>query len=164
MAVLTICKYPDPILRRKAAPLEEISDEDKLLIKGMIETMRSSGGVGLAANQVGVSKRIFVFNPFPQEEWKADALINPVIIKRDGAEKIEEGCLSLPGVAADVRRYNRVTAKGLDINGKPVRFEAKGLLARIIQHEIDHLDGKLFVDRLNAVRKAMILRKFRRLS
>ena len=159
MAILKICKYPEPVLKKRALEVKKVSEADKRLIENMIETMKASGGVGLAANQVGISKRIFVFNP-SEEDWRADAMINPVIIKRRGSEKTEEGCLSLPGISAEVRRYKSVLVEGLDIDGRHVRFEAKGLLARLIQHEVDHLDGKLFIDRLNPLRRMMSLRQF----
>ncbi len=161
MAILKICKYPQIILRKKALAVKKISEADKRLIGDMIETMKISGGVGLAANQVGVPKRIFVFNP-SSEEWRADALINPVILKRRGSEKMEEGCLSLPGVTAEVSRCKYILVEGLDIDGRHVRFEARELLARIIQHEIDHLDGKLFIDRINPMRRMMSLRQLKK--
>jgi len=160
MAILKICKYPEPVLKKKALAVKKVSVADKRLIEDMVETMRASGGVGLAANQVGVLRRIFVFNP-SEEDWRADALINPVIIKRCGSVNTEEGCLSLPGITAEVRRSKYVLVKGLDIGGKCVCFEAKGLLARIIQHELDHLDGKLFIDRLNPMRRMMSLRRLK---
>lgn len=161
MAILKICKYPQIILRKKALAVKKISEADKRLIGDMIETMKVSGGVGLAANQVGVPKRIFVFNP-SSEEWRADALINPVILKRRGSEKMEEGCLSLPGVTAEVSRCKYVLVEGLDVDGRHVRFEARDLLARIIQHEIDHLDGKLFIDKVNPIRRMMSLRQLKK--
>ncbi len=161
MAILKICKYPEPILRKKASLVKKISEADKRLIEDMIETMKASGGVGLAANQIGVPRRIFVFNP-SSEEWRADALVNPVIIKHRGSEKTEEGCLSLPGLTAEVHRYKYILVEGLDIDGRHVRFEAKDLLARIIQHEIDHLDGKLFIDRINPIRRMMSLRQLKK--
>lgn len=163
MAILQIRKYPDHVLRKKAEKVKEVTEVDRQLIKDMIETMKAAQGVGLAANQVGVSKRIFVFNPSAQE-WKADALINPVIIKRRGSEREEEGCLSLPGVSKKVRRFNYVLVEGLDIKGRPYKFEAKGLLARIVQHEIDHLNGLLFLDRINPLSRIRALRQFKRAS
>jgi len=158
MAILKICKYPEPVLKKRALEVKKVSEADKRLIENMIETMKASGGVGLAANQVGISKRIFVFNP-SEEDWRADAMINPVIIKRRGSEKTEEGCLSLPGITAEVRRYKYVLVEGLDIDGRHVRFEAKGLLARIIQHEVDHLDGKLIIDKASRLKRKLYLDK-----
>lgn len=160
MAILQILKYPNPILRKKTEALKEITEEDKRLIGDMIDTMKAVEGVGLAANQIGVSKRIFVFNP-SVDEWRADVLINPIIMKRRGSEKMEEGCLSLPGISEEVRRSNYILVEGRDVNGKPVRFEATGLLARIIQHEIDHLNGILLIDRINLLRRIRALRQLK---
>ncbi len=160
MAILQILKSPNPILRKKAEALKEITEEDKRLIGDMIDTMKAVEGVGLAANQIGVSKRIFVFNP-SVDEWRADVLINPIIMKRRGSEKMEEGCLSLPGISEEVRRSNYILVEGRDVNGKPVRFEATGLLARIIQHEIDHLNGILLIDRINLLRRIRALRQLK---
>lgn len=160
MAVFQILKYPNSILRKKAEALKEITEEDKRLMGDMIDTMKAVEGVGLAANQIGVSKRIFVFNP-SVDEWRADVLINPIIMKRRGSEKMEEGCLSLPGISEEVRRSNYILVEGRDVNGKPVRFEATGLLARIIQHEIDHLNGILLIDRINLLRRIRALRQLK---
>lgn len=160
MAILQILKYPNPILRKKTEALKEITEEDKRLIGDMIDTMKAVEGVGLAANQIGVSKRIFVFNP-SVDEWRADVFINPIIMKRRGSEKMEEGCLSLPGISEEVRRSNYILVEGRDVNGKPVRFEATGLLARIIQHEIDHLNGILLIDRINLLRRIRALRQLK---
>ena len=158
MSTLQVRKYPDPILRKKALPVKTVSERERALIGDMIETMKISGGVGLAATQVGIAKRIIVFNP-SCDEWRADVLINPVIVKRRGSEKREEGCLSLPGINGLVRRCTYIQVEGLDIKGKPVCFEARGLLARIFQHETDHLDGILFIDRLNPIKRLIAKRK-----
>lgn len=161
MPTLKIRKYPDPVLKRKASEVKEVCDTERRLIEDMIETMKVSDGVGLAATQVGVSKRIIVFNP-SAEGWRADALINPAITKKRGSEGKEEGCLSLPGVNGLVRRSTYLVVEGLDIKGKPVCYEAKGLLARIFQHEIDHLDGILFIDRLNPIKRMMARRSLKK--
>lgn len=163
MAVLKIREYPDPVLKKKTEPIKEISEADMQLIKDMIETMQAAEGVGLAANQVGVSKRLFVFNAYP-EQWKADVVINPVIVKRRGRQKMEEGCLSLPGIRENVSRYNYLLVEGLDISGKPIRFEASGLLARIVQHELDHLNGLLLIDKINPLRRVIARRQLKRSS
>lgn len=163
MAILVIRKYPDPILRKKAETLKEVTESDRQLIGDMIETMRAAEGVGLAANQVGVPKRIFVFNP-SLDEWKSEALINPHIIKRRGRQTSEEGCLSLPDISEKVRRPSYLLIEGLDINGKQYKFEANGLLARIIQHEIDHLNGILLISRVNPLRRIKALRQLKRTS
>lgn len=161
MSILQIRKYPDPVLRKKALPVKAVTEAERRLIEDMIETMKVSDGVGLAATQAGVSKRIIVFNP-SCDEWRADALINPVIVKRRGSEKKEEGCLSLPGVNGLVSRNTQILVEGLDIKGKPVCFEARGILARIFQHEIDHLDGILFIDRINPIKRLMAKRKLKK--
>jgi len=161
MSILRIRKYPDPVLRKKALPVKAVTEIERRLIEDMIETMKLSDGVGLAATQAGVSKRIIVFNP-SCDEWRADALINPVISKKRGSEKKEEGCLSLPGINGLVRRSTHILVEGLDIKGRPVCFEAKDLLARIFQHEIDHLDGILFIDRINPMKRLMAKRKLKK--
>ncbi|OGX35098.1 MAG: peptide deformylase [Omnitrophica WOR_2 bacterium RIFCSPLOWO2_02_FULL_50_19] len=161
MSILRIRKYPDPVLRKKALPVKAVTEIERRLIEDMIETMKLSDGVGLAATQAGVSKRIIVFNP-SCDEWRADALINPVISKKRGSEKKEEGCLSLPGINGLVRRSTYILVEGLDIKGRPVCFEAKDLLARIFQHEIDHLDGILFIDRINPMKRLMAKRKLKK--
>ncbi len=161
MSILQVRRYPDPVLRKKAQPVKTVTERDKGLIEDMVETMKLSEGVGLAATQVGISKRIIVYNP-SCDEWRSDALINPVIVKKRGSEKKEEGCLSLPGINGLVCRSTYIQVEGLDIKGKPVCFEAKGLLARIFQHEIDHLDGILFIDRLSPVKRFMAKRKLKK--
>ncbi|MFA5094566.1 MAG: peptide deformylase [Candidatus Omnitrophota bacterium] len=163
MATLKIRKYPEPVLRKRAAEVKALSDADRKLIDDMIETMKTSDGVGLAANQVGVLKRIITYNP-STDGWRADALINPCIVKRRGSETKEEGCLSLPGINGSVRRSLSVVVEGIDIKGKPVCYEATGLLARVFQHEIDHLDGILFIDRLNPLKRMMAKRNLKKES
>lgn len=161
MSILQVRRYPEPILRRKALPVKTVKEAERRLIEDMIETMKTSDGVGLAATQIGVCKRIIVFNA-SCDAWRADALINPVIVKRRGSEKKEEGCLSLPGINGLVNRSTHILVEGLDMKGKPVCFEAKGLLARIFQHEIDHLDGILFIDRISPVKRFMAKRKLKK--
>lgn len=157
MSVLKIRKYPDPVLKKRALPVKEVTNAERRLIEDMVETMKVSDGVGLAATQVGVLKRVIVFNP-SCEAWRADALINPAIVKKRGSEKKEEGCLSLPGVNGMVRRSTYLVVEGIDIKGKPVCYEATGILARVFQHEIDHLEGVLFIDRLNPIKRMMAKR------
>lgn len=145
MAILEIRTFGDPALRARAAQVEEVTDVHRRLIADMIETMREAPGVGLAAPQVGVLERIFV--------WEVDdrygAVINPrVAATSEESEVEEEGCLSIPGLYYPVERPARVRVEGLDENGRPVAFDADELLARVFQHEIDHLDGVLFLDRL----------------
>jgi peptide deformylase len=151
MAILTIRTFGDPVLRQRARELERVTDLHRRLIADMFETMREAPGVGLAATQVGVLDRIFVW----EVEERHGAVVNPVIVERsDNEEEDEEGCLSLPGLLFPVRRNARVVIEGLDENGDAIRLEGSELLARVFQHEIDHLDGVLFIDRLpDALRK-----------
>ncbi len=153
MAILKLQKYGSPILREKALPVNKINEEIKELIQNMIETMYAEGGVGLAAPQVGVSKRIIVID---SEEKGVIVLINPVIIKREGELKEEEGCLSIPGIYSTVRRSSLITVEAMDINGKKFQITQEGFLAIVLQHEIDHLDGYLFIDRLSPAKRIIL--------
>jgi peptide deformylase len=145
LAVLPIRIFPDPVLRERAQEVSEVTASHRRLVEDMVETMRDAPGVGLAAPQVGVLERIFV--------WEVDdawgVVINPTIVARsDAVVEEEEGCLSLPGLAYDVVRSAQVRVEGWDLEGNNLSLEADGLLARVCQHEIDHLDGVLFIDRL----------------
>lgn len=149
--VRTILTYPDPFLSTKAAPVTRMDDSVRRLIDDMFETMYAASGVGLAAPQVGSGRRVIVVDVSPVEkDVPPMALVNPEIVSRRGSAEATEGCLSVPGVEGVVCRPEFVTVKGLNELGDPVRFEAGGLLARAVQHEIDHLDGVLFIDRLSA--------------
>lgn len=143
MAKLEIRTLGDPVLREVAQPIRKVNEETKQLIKDMFETMYAANGVGLAAPQIGVSKRIFVIDVGDGEPF---ALVNPVLVK--GWKEIEdsEGCLSVPGVYMPVKRYEKVRFSGRNEKDRAVTIEATGLLARALQHELDHLDGKVFVD------------------
>ncbi|MCS7087891.1 MAG: peptide deformylase [Thermoflexales bacterium] len=150
-----IRKIGDPVLRRKAKKVEKITKETQRLIDDMVETMRAADGIGLAAPQVGVSQRIAVVEIEADENvpgsGKLYVLINPEIVARSEEEQVGvEGCLSIPGWQGEVARPARITVRALDRNGQRYRLEAEGLLARVILHEIDHLDGILFLDRLTA--------------
>lgn len=153
MAVLKLQKYGSPILREKAMTVSKVDDEVRELVENMIETMYAEGGVGLAAPQVGVSKKIIVIDT---EEKGVIVLINPVIIKREGETKEEEGCLSVPGVYSTVRRSSTITVEALDLDENKVRITQEGFLAIALQHEIDHLEGYLFIDRLSPAKRLMI--------
>lgn len=149
--VRTILTYPDPFLSLKAARVARMDDEVRKLIDDMFETMYSASGVGLAAPQVGEGRRVIVVDVSPVEkDVPPMALVNPEVVAHRGMAEATEGCLSVPGVEGVVARPAFVTVKGLNELGEPVRFEAGGLLARALQHEIDHLDGVLFIDRLSA--------------
>jgi peptide deformylase len=147
MAVISIRTLPDPVLRQKAKKVPGVDPGIRRLVENMIETMHEANGVGLAAPQVGVSLRIVTIC-MPEEDAEEIILINPEIVKRSGEREIEERCLSVPGYVGTVKRAVTVTAKGRDENWKEVRIKADGLLAQALEHEIDHLDGVVFVDRL----------------
>ncbi len=148
-AMLSVRYYGDPVLRRKALPVREVDESVRRLASDMIETLRRERGVGLAANQIGMRMRLIVVDPSAGENpEEAFALVNPRITSRSGSHEDEEGCLCLPGLRLPVRRALEVRAEGLDMKGNPVTHEGRGLLARILQHETDHLNGILFIDRL----------------
>ncbi|HEX2204908.1 MAG TPA: peptide deformylase [Longimicrobium sp.] len=164
MSLLKIEMLGSDVLRRKAVEVEGPDAEMETLIDDMFETMYDARGIGLAAPQVGISKRIIVVD-VNEPGVEPFALLNPRIVESSAAlDRAEEGCLSIPGVAAVVERPATVTVEGLDRFGKPVRMEAEGMLARCLQHEIDHLDGVLFIDRLGPLKRNMVLRKFKKLA
>ena len=158
--ILKVRKYGDPILRRKADPIQAVTPEIKGLIADMIETMYDQVGIGLAAPQVGIPLRLIIVDD--DKGGGARPLINPVIMARRGSVEGEEGCLSIPGIFAPVVRSEWVKVETLNEDGAPVALEASGLLARVIQHEIDHLDGILFIDRLDKVTRDRIKRKIKK--
>ena len=160
MAVLEIKTYPENILKQKADQIEVITPQIEKLTENMIKTMYAASGVGLAGPQVGQGKRIFIADPDPERK-KPLVFINPEIIKREGRIISEEGCLSLPGIGAKVPRAERVILRAQDIKGKQIEIRADGLLACIIQHEFDHLDGILFIDRLGFFKKRLVMRKYK---
>ena len=164
MAVLPLSYMGDKVLRKKAAEIIEIDKEIEQLIEDMIETMYSKQGVGLAAPQVGVSKRLIVFDnadmPYGTEP---QVLINPLIVEQEGKCREEEGCLSIPELVEVVERAERIKVTGLNHKGEPVEITAEGLATRIIQHEIDHLDGILFVDRVSSVKREMLVSKWNKI-
>ncbi len=166
MAILNILKYPEPILKRKAEPVTQITDEIRRLIDDMAETMYEAPGVGLAAPQIGRSVRVIVLDVNSKEEEKREliCLINPEIIEQTGEVVWEEGCLSVPDYTADVRRAERVVVKGLDRNGKEEVIVGEGFLSIVFQHEIDHLNGVLFIDRLGLIKRDLIRRKLKKLA
>jgi peptide deformylase len=159
VALLTVRLYGDPVLRQVATPVREITAEIKQIIADMTETMWHQVGIGLAAPQVGLPHRILVMD---DGKGGAQALINPEIETRSGTIREEEGCLSLPGVFGVVERSKTITVTAMDADGKPVSLEATGLKARIVQHELDHLDGVLFIDRLPPVTRDRIKKKIQK--
>lgn len=164
MAILNILKYPDPVLKKKAEPIPEVTGDIQRLIDDMAETMYAAPGVGLAAPQIGRSVRVIVIDINSKEEGKGGliSLINPDIIEHSGDIAWEEGCLSVPDYSADVRRFERVVVKGLDRNGREKIVVGEGLLSIALQHEIDHINGILFIDRLGPIRRDLIKRKLRK--
>ncbi len=158
-----ILTYPDPELKKKSAPVTVITDKTRELVRDMAETMYDAPGVGLAAPQIGVHQRIVVIDVSAKDEApELIVAINPVIIHADGESYEEEGCLSVPKYAANVRRHARVVVKGLNLDGEEITWKADGLLAIAFQHEIDHLDGILFIDHLSPLKREMFRKKYRR--
>lgn len=160
-----ILRYGADALHRPASPVAEVTAEIQQLVDDMIQTMYAAPGIGLAAPQVGVGQRLFVCD-ISSGRNPADlmAFINPEFVERDGMQLEDEGCLSAPGFNATVARPSRVVLKGLDREGKEQVVDASGLLARCFQHEMDHLEGTLFIDRLRGLQKDLIVRKIRKLS
>jgi peptide deformylase len=160
-----ILKYGEAVLHEKARPVDAVTLEIERLIDDMIETMYAAPGVGLAATQVGLSLRIFVVDVSVGRDPKGlIVMVNPEFVERDGMQLEEEGCLSVPGFNATVVRPSRVVVKGLDRSGAEQQIEGSDLLARAFQHEMDHLDGTLFVDRLRGIKRDLIVRKIRKLT
>ena len=160
-----IVRYGADVLHQPAAPVEAVTPEIQKLIDDMIQTMYAAPGVGLAAPQVGVGVRIFVCDiSVGRNAGELLTFINPSFVERDGMQLEEEGCLSAPGFNATVARPLRAVLKGLDRNGDEHTVEATGLLARCFQHEMDHLDGTLFIDRLRGLQKDLIVRKIKKLA
>ena len=158
MAVLEILHHPDPRLRQKAKPVTAFGPDFQRLVDDMFETMYDAPGVGLAATQVGVPLRVAVMDA-SEDRSQRMVLVNPEIVSADDKQPMEEGCLSVPEVKDTVARYNKVFLRALDRHGKPFELEAEGLLAQCIQHEIDHLDGKLYIDYLSSLKRERITKK-----
>jgi len=163
MAVLEIRKYPDPVLGKKAKPVELINESLKTLIQNMVETMYQAPGIGLAANQVGRPLRLIVFDVTPKDQSpNPSAIINPELIEADGDQTVEEGCLSVPDYYSEVKRSARVKVRGLNDQGHPVEVCAEGTLATVLQHEIDHLDGILFIDRISSLKRTLYKKRIQK--
>jgi len=158
MSKLTILEFPDPRLRTKAQPVTVFDAALKQLAADMLETMYEAPGIGLAATQVNVHKRLLVLD-VSEEKNQPMTLVNPKVTAKEGSQTYQEGCLSVPGIFADVERADRIKVEAQDIEGKPVSFEADGLLAVCIQHEMDHLVGKLFVDYLSPLKRELVRKK-----
>ncbi len=164
MAVLNIVKYPDEVLRGPARRVERIDESIRALVSDMAETMYAAPGVGLAAPQVGESLQVIIMDVTPQEEPQKNliALVNPEIVAAEGEVESKEGCLSVADVTCEIKRHERVKVRGLNLEGQPVEFEAEGLLAIVVQHEVDHLKGTLIFDHLSSLKRDLIKRKLRK--
>jgi peptide deformylase len=161
MTKLTILEFPDPRLRKKAAPVDVVDDALRTLIDNMFETMYAAPGIGLAATQVDVHKRLLVVD-VSSDKSEPHALVNPVLLEKDGVAVTEEGCLSVPGYYEQVERAEHVRVAFVNRDGDDVEMEAEGLLAVCIQHEMDHLEGKLFVDYLSEAKRSRIRKRLER--
>ena len=158
-APLQLCYYGNPVLRKRAKPVAEITAAERQLAGEMLETLYATGnGIGLAATQVGVLKRLIVVDIGEEDDESYEPLVlfNPEILSVAGEVVAEEGCLSIPNVTAEVRRPEKVVVAGLDIQGESVHIETDGLLARVLQHEIDHLNGMLFIDRIGGLKRQLL--------
>jgi peptide deformylase len=155
MAKLEILEYPDPRLRKVARPVERVDERVQRIVDDMFETMYAAPGIGLASTQVGVDEQIVVIDVSENKDEPL-TLINPEILDRRGVEQMEEGCLSFPGIYALVERADEVTIRALDREGNPFEMDASGLLAVCMQHEVDHLNGKLFVDYLSPLKRQRV--------
>jgi peptide deformylase len=166
MTILPIIKAPDPILKKRCMPVDAVDDEIRRLMDDMLETMYAAPGVGLAAPQIAIHKRIIVVDGSDQDSGRSPLQIaNPEIVKlSDDIATFDEGCLSFPDQYAEVKRPVSVRVRYIDYNNAPQEIEAEGLLSTCIQHEIDHLDGKLFVDHISMLKRNMILRKMTKLK
>ncbi len=166
MSILTILQYPDNVLQAKSSPIENIDDETVELANSMIETMYNASGIGLAAPQVGVSKNLLVIDLGVQiENGPAVVMVNPQITEVSNSEVLdEEGCLSIPGIFSKVVRQKSIEVKGTDLKGKEISMEFEELLARAIQHEIDHFNGVLFWDHLGKIKRELLKGKFKKLQ
>jgi peptide deformylase len=165
MALRPIFSYPESVLKKKALPVANLTGSEATLIEDMVETMYAAPGVGLAAPQVGVSQRIIVVDVDHEERGKhLLRLVNPTIREQDGSIVWEEGCLSVPDFTAEVTRAGRIVVSGWTLDEKEISLEAEGLLAVALQHEIDHLDGKLFLDRISRLKRDLYKRRVRKLE
>ncbi|QOY88269.1 peptide deformylase [Paludibaculum fermentans] len=164
--VLRIVKYGDPVLEQVAQPIAEFgTPELKQLVEDMFETMYANKGIGLAAPQVALSQRLTVIDPSAGEDPNARiVLINPEIVSKQGSQIGEEGCLSIPGFREDVKRFNKVTVRARNVDGESFDIDGEELLARAMQHEIDHLNGVLFLSHLSLLKRDLIRRKIRKLA
>jgi peptide deformylase len=163
MAIRSILHYPDPRLRQKAEPVSQVTPAIQALVDDMAETMYAAPGVGLAATQIGEPHRIFLVDVAAEDEpSKLHVFINPEIVEKQGEQCGPEGCLSFPGITEDIKRATRVTVRALDREGRPFTLTAEGLFAVAIQHEHDHLDGVLMIDKMGTLKKRIVQRKMQK--
>ncbi len=162
MSFHKICVYPEQVLARKADEIANIDGQIHTLAADMVETMYTASGIGLAAPQIGVSQRLIVADPGKAEKVNLITLINPVIVSGEGHNAIDEGCLSVPEFTAEVPRYAEVLVRGVTLDEKEIEFTAEGLFAIVLQHEIDHLNGILFIDRISSLKRDIYLRKLKK--
>ncbi|MGH7583738.1 MAG: peptide deformylase [Gemmatimonadales bacterium] len=158
MAIRDIHNLGSPVLRRRAEEIAAVDDEVRTLIEDLFDTMAAAGGIGLAANQVGVARRVAVINV----EDRTFAMINPRIVEAEGRDTKEEGCLSIPDAFAEVTRPEQIVLEAIDENGEMMRLEANALVARAVQHEIDHLDGVLFIDHLSPLKRQLLVSRWKK--
>jgi peptide deformylase len=164
MSLIEIKKYPDKFLKKKTSTVENVDGQIQCLIDDMIETMHFERGIGLAANQIGAQQRLCVIDlSIKDEKIPLIVLINPLILEKEGSIDAEEGCLSIPGYMASVKRAEKILVKALNREGKDIQMEGSGLLARALQHEIDHLDGMLFIDRMSPIRREFFKRRYKKI-
>ena len=164
MALLEIKKYPERVLKEVAAPVRDLDGALQTLIDSMIETMYAAPGIGLAAPQVDVSKRLVIIDVSLREgeETPLIILINPEVVQTDGDTESEEGCLSLPGIVTSVKRADRILVRGYDREGNQIEVEGEGLLSRVLQHEIDHLNGTLLIDRMSPIKREFYKKRLKK--
>lgn len=165
MSKKKIVTYGDPILRKKTARIKDITDDVIVIANDMIDTMLAAPGIGLAANQVGIDKQIIVVDlKVKSPDEKPIAIINPKIVYSEGEDVAEEGCLSFPEINIDVRRATKINVQGIGLDGKKIEFEETGIVARVFQHEIDHINGILFIDHINFVKKQLLRKDLRKIE
>jgi peptide deformylase len=162
--ILKIYKFPEPVLRKQTEPVENIDEEIQKLVDAMGETMYAAPGIGLAANQVGEALQLIVYDLTPKDKGRnLCVLINPEIVSADGEIIYDEACLSVIDFSAQVKRHAMVKVRGFDRHGKPVDVEAEGIMAICLQHEIDHLNGKLFIDHISSLKRALYKRRLQKM-
>lgn len=163
MAIRKILKYPDPSLRQKAAPVEDFGEDLEKLLNDMAETMYDAPGAGLAATQIGVLQQVVVMDIGPEEKRELTVLINPEIVSAEGEVVDVEGCLSVIEYSSKVKRAQKIQVRARDREGKPLEFEAEDWFARVIQHEVDHLHGILYIDRISALKRSLYKKKLKKI-